>query len=111
MVSNRHKSDMIAAEWTAQTDYATISLIFGIRVKWSYSSPGWAQRLAAEHKQADGGVRGLGGQAGGWPSRGLAATRPAMSFLPIDAAAALSGLRLAWSSKHANISVPNPSQG
>jgi hypothetical protein len=49
-------------------------------------------------------------QAGGWPSRGFAAIRPAAS-LSTDAAAALPGLRLAWSSKHARNSAPNPSRG
>jgi len=50
------------------------------------------------------------GQAGEWPSRGFAAIRPATS-LSTDAAAALPGLRLAWSSKHARNSAPNPSRG
>ena len=51
------------------------------------------------------------GQVGGWAWRGLAATSPAMSLLSTDVPAALAGLRLAWSWKHVNTSVPNPSQG
>jgi hypothetical protein len=86
--------------WSAAAHVARYHLDNGVR-----------HCIEADRTSTAGGVRCTAGQVSWRLSSGLAATRPAMSFLKTDAAAALSGLRLAWSSKRASTSAPNPSQG